>query len=264
MDYPKQPLPFTQRSLKDDLTSCGITEGANLIIHCSLKSIGYVVGGVEALLYALLDVIGDSGTLVVPTQSWKNLDPCTGVHGVPKAWWDVIRENYPAYNRDVTPSLNMGALAELIRTHPKAKRSQHPARSFAAVGANAEAIIADHLLESPTGEQSPLSKLYELDGQVFLLGVGHDKSTSLHLAEDRASYDNKSYITESSAIMKDGQRHWVSYHILEPISDDFNEVGMAFEAQNKVRFGKVGNAETRLMSQRELVDFASVWMSAHR
>ena len=258
--------PFTFNALFTDLRACGVREGHTLIVHGSLSRIGFVVGGAETVVRALLAAVGAKGTLVVPTQTWKNLDPARGVHGdrVPEAWYPALREHWPAYDPAITPSLNMGSIAETIRLWPGATRSAHPARSFAALGAQAAHIIAEHPLERPTGEGSPLSKLYELGGYILLLGVGHDKNTSLHLAEARAAYAAKSVIEENSAIFVNGKRQWVSYEVLEPISDDFVAIGKAFEDAYDFRQGYVGKAETRLIEQRALVDFAVSYMEQHR
>ena len=257
--------PLTLQTLLTDLRTCGVREGQTLILHGSLSRIGYVIGGAETLVRALLAAVGDTGTLVVPTQTWKNLDPERGVHGdVPEAWYPALREHWPAYDPAITPSLNMGVLAETVRLWPGAARSAHPARSFAALGAKAGEITAEHPLESSTGEGSPLAKLYDLDAYILLLGVGHDKNTSLHLAEDKADYAPKSVVTESSAVMVDGQRQWVSYEVLEPISDDFTDIGAAFEQEVGLEPCYVGKAETKLFKQRALVDFAVAYMEARR
>ena len=257
--------PLTPQSLLTNLRACSVQRGHTLIVHGSLSQIGFVIGGAETVVRALLAAVGDEGTLVVPTQTWKNLDPTRGVHGdIPEAWYPALREHWPAYDAALTPSLNMGVLAETIRLWPGARRSAHPARSFAALGANADKITAEHPLESPTGEGSPLAKLYDLGAHVLLLGVGHDKNTSLHLAEARADYANKSVITESSAMFVNGERRWVSYEVLEPISDDFVTIGAAFEEVNHLEPCYVGQAETKLIAQRALVDFAAVYMEQHR
>ena len=259
------PEPLTLDALLADLRACGVREGQILIVHGSLRRVGYVIGGAETLVRALLAAVGEAGTLVAPTQTWKNLDPERGGHGdLPATWYPALREHWPAYDPAVTPSLNMGVLAETLRLWPGATRSAHPARSFAALGAKADTVVAEHRLESPTGEGSPLAKLYDLGAHVLLLGVGHDKNTSLHLAEDRASYTPKSVITESSALMVEGERKRVSYEVLEPISDDFVAIGQAFEAAHNLSPCYVGEAETRFFEQRSLVDFATAHMEAHR
>ena len=64
----------------------------------------------------------------------------------------------------------MGKIAEMFRLWPGAVRSEHPARSFAAFGANAEYLVKDHDLSNIFGKGSPLDKLYNLDGYVFNWG----------------------------------------------------------------------------------------------
>ena len=139
-----------------------------MIVHTSLGSMGYVCGGAQAVVEALTEVVTDKGTIVMPTQSWKNLDPETGVHwDADETDWDIIRENWPAYDKKLTPTNTMGAVAELFRQWPGTIRSDHPARSVAAWGKHAEDITANHDLSNIFGEGSPIAKLYELDANLF-------------------------------------------------------------------------------------------------
>ena len=50
------------------------------MVHTSLAKLGYVCGGAQIVIEALIDVVTEDGTIMMPTQSWKNLDPETGVH----------------------------------------------------------------------------------------------------------------------------------------------------------------------------------------
>ena len=67
----------------DALKEIGLQRGDSVMVHTSLSRIGYVCGGAQAVIEALIEVVGDEGTIMMPTQSWKNLDPETGVH------WDA-------------------------------------------------------------------------------------------------------------------------------------------------------------------------------
>ena len=60
-------LPRTRQSLANDLRVLGVEAGMTLIMHSSLKSLGWVCGGPVAVLQALMDVVTPSGTIVVPT-----------------------------------------------------------------------------------------------------------------------------------------------------------------------------------------------------
>lgn len=256
--------PVTYDELVKDLKAAGIEEGQTIIVHASLSQIGWVVGGSETLIRALLSLVGKKGTLMMPSQTWKNLDPSTGVHWEqPEEWWEVIRQNWPAYDKLVTPAIGMGQTSEMLRIWPTAQRSDHPARSFAAVGIKSDYLTRDHDLENIFGEGSPLSKLYELDGHILLLGVGHNKNTSLHLAETRAEFTKK-YTKESSAMMINGKREWVTYETLDVDDEDFLELGADFNWDMNIKTHKVGNADTLFIKQRNLVDYAVKWMEKNR
>jgi aminoglycoside 3-N-acetyltransferase len=114
------------------------------------------------------------------------------------------------------------------------------------------------------GDRSPLGKLYELDGHVLLLGAGHASNTSLHLAEHRADYPGKRTVRTGSAMLVDGQRQWVTYETLDAHTDDFDEIGAAFDKAHGIEVGWIGSAGVRFLPQRPLVDFAVAWMEAHR
>ncbi|MDD6795353.1 MAG: AAC(3) family N-acetyltransferase [Clostridiaceae bacterium] len=256
---------LTREDLIEKFKECGLDKGQSIIVHSSLKSLGFVVGGAEVVIRALIDVVSEEGTLMMPSQTWKNLDPSTGVHWTePEEWWDAIRENWPAYDKKVTPAINMGAIAELFAKWPGGYRSDHPARSFAAFGKNADYLTKDHDLSNIFGEGSPLDKLYKLDGYILLLGVNYNKCTALHLAENKASFKEKKYVNESSAIMVDGKRKWVTYNTLDVDDSDFIKLGEEYDKENNVKIYKIGNADVRFIKVRNFVDWAVEWMNKNR
>lgn len=243
----------------------GLQKGQVIMVHTSLSKLGFVCGGPQIIIEALLECVGEEGTIVMPTQSWKNLDPEMGVHWEePKEWWQAIRDNWPAYDKNITPTNTMGAVAEMFRKWPGAKRSDHPARSVAAVGKYADYITSNHDLSNIFGEGSPIAKIYELNGHVLLLGVDYDKNTSFHLADVRAEYPGKHMETDYSAMMVNGKREWVSYETLYVDGEDFIEMGKDFEKENKVTKETLGNGMMRFMKQRECVDFAVKWIEHNR
>lgn len=254
-----------KQDIIEALRKVGIQQGQNVMVHTSLSSLGFVCGGAQIIIEALLECVGEDGTVMMPTQSWKNLDPEAGVHWEePKEWWQTIRDNWPAYDKDITPTNTMGAVAEMFRKWPGTLRSDHPARSVAAYGKNASYFTENHDLSNIFGEGSPIGKLYEMDGYVLLIGVGYDKNTSLHLADVRAEYLGKHVTKESSAIMQDGKRVWKTYETLYVDGEDFEEIGQAFESCCKIRKIQLGNGMLTFMKQRELVDFAVKWIEENR
>ncbi|WP_256759391.1 aminoglycoside N(3)-acetyltransferase [Cohnella sp. WQ 127256] len=256
---------LTKGDLIEQFRSCGLAEGQTVFVHTSLRKIGFVVGGAETLIRSLLDIVGEDGTLMMPSQTWKNLDPSIGVHWEePVEWWPIIRDNWPAYDKEVTPAIGMGVVAEMFRRWPGAHRSDHPARSVAAVGKHAEFLTKDHDISNIFGKDSPVDKLYELDGFILLIGVGYDKNTSLHLSETRASFPTKRFTNESSAIMRAGKREWVTYTTQAVDDEDFVRLGQQYEQATQTKVHQVGNANVRFMRQKPLVDWAVNWMEKNR
>ncbi len=236
-----------------------------MLVHMAMSKLGWVIGGAEAVILALLAAVGESGTIMMPTISNDNGEPSEWQHPpVPEAWWQLIRDHTPAYDPLITPTKNMGAVAELFRTYPGTIRSSHPAFSMAARGPNAEVLTADHDLEADTGDRSPVGRLYELDGYVLLLGVEHWNNTSLHLAEYRADWPGKFTVPSGSAMYVNGKREWVSYTAQGTYGDDFGEVGAAFDAAHQIEVHQIHEAPVRFFRQRLVVDFAIQWMEQHR
>lgn len=257
--------PATRASLAADLSDLGLAAGDVVIVHSSLSALGWVVGGAQAVVEALLDVVGAAGTIVMPTQSGQLSDPSDWSNPpVPAEWWDEIRANQPAFDPRLTPSRGMGAVAECLRAHPDARRSAHPLLSFVAVGAHADAVTSGHEPGHGLGERSPLARLEEVDALVLLLGVDHGNDTSLHLAEHRATWPGRSTTEISAPALVDGERRWITYEELDLDEDDFATIGEAFAATGRERSGSVGNGTGRLCRQREIVDFAVDWMTANR
>jgi aminoglycoside 3-N-acetyltransferase len=255
--------PVTRPSLAADLGRLGVRPGSVLLAHSSLSALGWVCGGAQAVVEALLGALGPDGTLVVPTHTNGNSEPSVWQHPpVPEDWWPVIRETMPAYDPAITPARGIGVVVEVARTWPGARRSDHPQDSFAAIGPRAETITAGHALDSGFGERSPLARIYDLDGDVLLMGVDHGSNTSMHLAEHRVpSPPREPY---GAAVMTPEGRRWVTWEDVVADERDFEELGAAFDATGTVTVGRVGAGEARLMRQRELVDFAVGWMREHR
>ncbi|XVU27193.1 aminoglycoside N(3)-acetyltransferase [Actinoplanes sp. CA-054009] len=269
-----QPLPHTTATLAADLRKLGLAAGDAVLVHSSMRAVGSVAGGVQAVVQALLDALGPEGTLVVPTHTPANSDPAEWENPpVPEAWWPVLREQSPGFDPARTPSRWMGVLPEVVRSWPGARRSSHPQVSFAALGARAGAITGAHPLEDGLGDGSPLGAVYRADGKVLLIGCGHDRNTSLHLAECRQA---RPTMATHGAALRDpsgrdpfgrdpsGRGRWVTW--TAPVADasDFAELGAAYEATSTVTVGMIGNAGSRLMPQRALVDFATAWLGRHR
>ena len=258
--------PATIQSLRADLRALGVMPGDTLLVHASLSGIGWVCGGAQAVITALLDALSDgcvTGTLVMPAHSGDWSDPESWeAPPVPPEWIPVIRDNLPAFDPACTPTRGMGAIAELFRTWPGSLRSEHPQLSFAANGPLAGALTSCHPLTPALGEDSPLGRLYSQNAKILLLGVGYESCTAFHLAEARLPGMPKTRM--GTACVRNGTRVWEWFEDFDWDSEDFPEAGRAFEADCPVRTGTVGQAACRLFSMRPGVDAVLVWLKNHR
>jgi len=168
----------SRRDFDRGLRQLGIDRGRPVIAHSSLSAFEQVRGGADALLGALLSSFD---ILIMPTFTYKTMViPESGPTGNGITYGSGRNTNRMAefFSPDMPADRTMGAVAEALRRHPKASRSDHPILSFA--GINAAAV-----LESQTHSQplQPLHMLAEMDGWVLLLGVDHTSNTSIHYGE---------------------------------------------------------------------------------
>ena len=131
---------LTQEQLVCDLRRLGVASGQVLLVHASLKSLGWVAGGAPAVVSALRTAVGPDGHVVVPTGTEENSNT-SRVHRAKIAMMtpeqvERHEQGMPAFEKDGTPS-GMGAISEALRTATGALRSDHPQSSFAAIGPRA-------------------------------------------------------------------------------------------------------------------------------
>ncbi len=223
--------PSTSRiQLAGQLRELGVREGATLLVHTSYRALRPVAGGPAQLIRALLEAIGPEGTLVMP--SWGDDD---------EAPFDPVRTR-------VSPTL--GVTAELFRRFPGVRRSSHPF-SFAALGPAAAAITGDPLPLPPHRLESPVGRVFQRNGQILLLGVGHDANTTVHLAEVLAGVPYG--VPKHCTVMEGVRSVRVDYRENDHCCERFALVDEWLRERGLQREGKVGAAHARLMGSRDVV-----------
>ena len=126
----------TQSDITRGLEGLGLGRGDAVLVHSSLSSFGHVEGGAETVVRAFLQVLGETGTLLVPTFG------------------------------------DFGAITDAVKSRADAVHSIHPKASVAAIGARAEELCRDHWkAETAHGEGTPYRRLAESGGYVCLVGV---------------------------------------------------------------------------------------------
>ncbi|MBL1086453.1 AAC(3) family N-acetyltransferase [Streptomyces actinomycinicus] len=255
---PTGPL-VTRDTVATQLRLLGVETGETLLVHSSLSSLGWVNGGAVAVVQGILDALGPSGTLVVPTQTGDQSDPAVwSSPPVPEEWWDRIRATMPPYDPLITPTRGVGVVPETVRTWPGALRSAHPQTSFAAVGPQAKLVTDGHATDCRLGERSPLARLERMGARVLLLGAGYDSCTAFHLAEYRIPAPR---VQVGRPAPGGG---WETVVEVSITSDRFDELGHDFERDRPVVRGKVGAADARLFPVADAVAYAERWLPLHR
>ena len=195
---PKMKTPVPPHRLAEQIHDLGVTRGGVLLVHTAFSRTGPVSAGPRGLIDALRAGLGSDGTLVMPSMSDDDEHP-----------FDPRR----------TPCHGMGVAADTFWRLPGVLRSDSP-HAFAAIGPEAAVITASHPPDIPHGIDSPVDRVYELDGQVLLLGVGHDANTTIHLAESLAGvrYRRRKHLT----LLKDGKPQRLDYREIDHCCENFN------------------------------------------
>jgi aminoglycoside 3-N-acetyltransferase len=221
--------PISKRRLADQLLALGVRPASVLLVHTSFRAVRPVEGGPEGLIAALREALGPDGTLVMPAMSDDDDHP---------------------FDPAATPCLGMGIVAETFWRLPGVLRSDSP-HALAAAGPHAARITAPRPIDVPHGLDSPVGRVWELDGQVLLLGVGHDSNTTIHLAENLAGvrYRRRKYAT----VLDNGRPQRIEYAEIDHCTERFALVDGWLEEKGLQRTGPVGHATARLARSRDIV-----------
>lgn len=182
-----EPASVTEADVRDTVRALGLA-GRALCVHASLRSFGWVEGGARTVVDAIL---AEGCTLLVPTFSGAAFEVWPDPPDlIPRNGWPAESrpERGPESSRIYSPAsteidADMGAIPAAVLATPGRVRGDHPLDSFAAVGPLAHALVDG---QGPRDVYAPLEALVASHGFVVLMGVGFERMTLLHLAEQRA------------------------------------------------------------------------------
>lgn len=201
-----------------------------LLVHASFREVRPVEGGPLGLIRALRRALGPEGTLVMP--SWT-------------------ADGDTAFKPLYTPAASdLGVIADTFWRLPGVVRSRHPF-AFAAAGPWAEWITGDPLPLPPHRPESPVGRVHELDGQVLLLGVGHDANTTLHLAELIAGVPYR--VPTHCTVLEEGRSVRIDYGENDHCCERFRMVDPWLRSKGLQAEGRVGHAHSRLLRSRDVI-----------
>ncbi len=239
----------TKQDIINGLRQLGIKERDTIFVHSSLGAFGFVEGGAQAVIDALLESVGSNGNVCMPSfgplPDGKTFDVGKTASGV-------------------------GKVSDIFWRMPNAKRSLSPTHCVACIGKHAVEITEGHLLdETPFTKNSPYYKMMQLDGKVVALGSPLRRSlTCNYIFEDMVGgrFPVKVYAAEKKefvVIDEKGRKQIVKKKVhdlaLDPIRIDYNpELADWFEGllieRKCMRKGKIGEATVLVYGIKCLID----------
>ena len=241
----KEVPRVTQSVIESALRGLGLRDG-HVIAHSSLKSFGYVEGGADAVIDALLAVVGPSGTVCMPTLTYGPYRPDNPP---------------PPFDPGANPGI-VGTIPEVFRKRPEALRSLHPTHSIACIGPGAEELIEGHeRSETPCGPDSPWRKIADRNGYVLMIGCGTSPLTMSHGAEEVVHKEIRCTPPVLCKILRDGEWMEVSLRLHGPYErpgPGRAEMERMLEQEGYLRRSRAGNSVLLLMEAE------GVWRVATR
>lgn len=224
----------TRAGVASGLRALGLTRGAVVLVHSSLSSLGWVDGGAEAVVDALLDVVGASGLAAVPTHTWG-----------------TVNARQPVFHVALSPSI-VGRISETFRRRPDALRSRHPTHSVAAIGPRAAGFVAGHEhSHTPCGRDTPYGRLCAWGGHVLFIGADLSSWTLVHAFEEWAPvpwvfdrWEALYTVLEDGRVLAVPSRR----HTADPgCARDYPALEPLLQRHGLIRYGRVGDATLRLI-----------------
>ena len=220
------------------LYAAGLKRGDHLIVHSSLRAIGPVEGGADGMIDALLQTVGDQGTLAMPAFNYTRPVPT------------------PYFDPAITPGAT-GALGETFRKREGTLRSMHPAHSVCAAGPRAAEFLADHDRHGSFGVDSPFDRIAAAGGWTLLAGVSQTANSMIHVAESHAGMKkfwwNDGQPPRVKTLYPDGRIAEVPLDVSSSCSMAFNVVEQSLRQADAIRDLMIGGALSYLMRAGDVI-----------
>ncbi len=208
---------MNSKTLASELKKLGIEKGDTVILHSSLRSLGTMEGGADGVIDAFLNVLGKSGTLLVP------------VFG------------------------SLGAVTDALKKRRGAVISSCPVSAVAALGARAKELCADHWkAETAHGDDTPYTRLASDEkGKICLLGVDQDRNTTLHSIEALLELPylrtvSREFVTPQGKKVKAAWKFFPGPH------RNFIGLDSVLLEKGCMNIGRIGNAMVRVIEAHRM------------
>jgi aminoglycoside N3'-acetyltransferase len=231
----------TREKVAESLRRVGVGPGDGVLVHAAIQYLGRPVGGVGLYWAAFQDVLGEAGTLVVPTFNFGY------ARGAP-------------FDRADTPSEKMGVFAEYVRCLPNARRSPHPMQSIAAIGRHAE-DLASRDTPSAFDPGSAFERMLDLGFTMVLLGASIQVASIMHYSEQKRQVPYRYWKDFPGTVIEDGSSRATVYRMyardleLDPHTD-FEPVQRRLQSEGRWRETRLNYGTVAACSLQDVVDAA--------
>jgi aminoglycoside 3-N-acetyltransferase len=227
---------LTKDQLKKDLLRLGLEKEDNVAVALSFKSIGYVQGGPNTFIDALLEVVGSKGTIMMNTFTHsKSLFGLTPDH---------------VFDSKKTIPYT-GLIPRTLLQRDGSIRSQHPNNSVVAIGFYAKYLTVDH--DGRSNPFLPYEKLGQINGKYMCIGLGNRFVAIRHQAQVRANlFRAPIFLSSYYKRPIGGKGLFVVKH--PPCIDNLHNIVPIVEEKMFFSRGKVGLADTILVNAEELLE----------
>ena len=233
---------YTRNDIIAQLSKMKAPKNSVVLMHSSLRLIGKVEGGAEALLDILIEYFtAEGGLFCVPTHTWRNIGK------------EIVLDMSD-------PNTSLGVFSNIAVADPRGVRSQNPTHSMVVFGDRKQAenfVNDDRFILSGTAPESCYGKLYRMGGYVLLVGVSHNRNTYLHCVGEMLGIPNRmadeprtlNVRLETGEVIPRQMRGYRSTAAAD-ISTRFPKYETAFRYHGAITDGFIGNAPTQLCDAR--------------
>ena len=237
---------FTKDDIKAQLSAMNAPQDSVVLMHCSMRSVGALEGGAQGFLDVLIDhFTAQGGPFCVAAHTWNNL-------GLDRITLDMTKAES-----------NLGALAVTAAADPRGIRSDNPCHSMVVFGERERAlafIAGEDKIDTPISPDSCYGKLYAMGGHVLLCGVGQERNTFLHSAEEAVGIPDR-MVMEFTPVTVRKKQGDIEHRRLRLFNEKNGDVSLrfpkyetAFRYHRAITDGYLGNAPVQLCDARVMQD----------
>jgi aminoglycoside 3-N-acetyltransferase len=225
----------TKAQASEALQAVGVKTGDGLLVHSAIHFLGRPVGGPQLYFEAIMEVIGEQGTLCVPT-------------------FNFAFTKSQVYDPQQTPSAGMGVFSEIIRQLPEARRTTHPMQSLAVIGKYRDDLTSR---DTPCAfdDDSAFDRMLQLNFKLLLLGADIQAVALIHYSEQRADVPYRHWKDFTGPVIVNGRTETRTYRMfardmdvdarleIYPIADLMRQRGQWRETA--LNYGKISTCRLR-------------------